>query len=183
MSLLGGLFGGGSKSSSSSTTNNSYVDSRQVNTTSTDSHNYVDSSATSYSDDHSSVINWTGTDTGAVHMADLMANLAGAQTSAATEAQQIMAGLAGHVGDQSAHLAEVSGANAMLLSEHMLNLTGELIDKVSTGTESLVASQNSAGAAAASIVQAGAQQSAGVQKTLVIAACAIAAALVLAGKG
>lgn len=126
-----------------------------------------------------SVINYTGTDGGSVQIAQLQAQLMGAVGANNLDVVRTVAGLGAQVGGAATDLAALSQANSMQLSTHMLDLTGELIDKLATGTGSAVAAQSAISQATAQQASASAAAAGGMQKTLLIGAGLLAAALIL----
>ena len=98
-----------------------------------DSGNTTDTHAVSNSGNSQSSFSYTGTDGGIGHIADVAGQGLQAQAEAGLGTVQALAQWGQHLGDQSAYLAGVTAQNSMLASSHMLDLTGELIDRIATG--------------------------------------------------
>lgn len=96
------------------------------NTSVTDARNL----ASSTTDSRSTVVNYTGTDGGLGRITDML--------------KHSFDGLAGYgagVGREAAELAALSQANSLTLSTHMLDLTGDLIGRLTTGAALSTAAQ------------------------------------------
>lgn len=147
------------------------------NTSTADSGNVSDTG--NVFDSRSTVTNYTGTDGGAVTIAGFNSQLLQALGDSNNATVRSLATLGANVGNSSADLAMASQANSMQLSSHMLDLTGELIDRLATGASVTTAAQtamvkSTAGAASDSTKQ--------MQKMAYIAGGVLVLAIVLKGK-
>lgn len=200
-------FGGSSSSNTKSTSQQNYTDARSVSSVDshavTDSGNTSTSNSNSLTNWLSNVGNTStsasnvgntsttstttasnsgnttiiGTDGGSVHIADMQAQLMQAVGEQNLDAVKAIAGLGSAVGGAATDLAALSQSNSMQLSTHMLDLTGELIDKMATGSSSAIAAQSAmvqAGAASA-----GVSTQAGIQKIVLIVGAVLSVALIL----
>ena len=115
------------------------TNSGNTSTTNSTSLSTADTHAVS-SSGNTSII-YTGTDGGAGKIAEMQAQLLGAASADQLGTVRALAGLGASVGEQAYSLARVTAANSMQASSHMLDLTGELIDKIGGGAQVTAAAQ------------------------------------------
>jgi len=182
------FFGGGSKSSSSTNSTQNYTDARQA--IQNDSHDVTDSGNSSWSQNLSNSGNTTtnssttiiGTDGGSVRIAELQSQLLGAMSGDNIDAVKTLARMGSGIGDSAYELAAQTSANSMALSTHMLDLTGELIDKLATGTGNAVAENAAVAQSMTASATAAASSGAQMQRVMLIGGAVLIALIVLKGK-
>ena len=163
---------------SSLTTNNSNSGNTSITDGRSTSTTYSSTDSRDQSNSGNTTINWTGTDAGALQLAQLQSQLLGAISGENVDALTALTRLGAGVGDNAYNLAAMASQNSMAASSHMLDLTGELIDKLATGTGNAVA--ENAAIAQATASQANALGStASTQRLLLIGAAVLAGLIVL----
>ena len=167
-----------SRTSNVDSGNTSIVDSRSTSTTNTDARNLSNTN----SGNTSSVINYTGTDGGSVRIAELQSQLMGAMSENNIDAVKTLARMGSGIGDSAYELAAQTSANSMALSTHMLDLTGELIDKLATGTGNAVAENAAVAQSMTASATAAASSGAQMQRVMLIGGAVLLALIVLKGK-
>lgn len=121
----------------------SLTTSNSGNTTTTDGRSFAntDSHTLTDSGNSSTVVNYTGLDGGAGLIAQTNAQLLGAMSDSNLKSLQSLVTLGANVGNRAADMAALSQSNSLTLSNHMLDLTGELIDRIATGAGTTAAAQ------------------------------------------
>ena len=121
----------------------SLTTSNSGNTTNTDGRSFAstDSHTLTDSGNSSTVVNYTGLDGGAGLIAQTNAQLLGAMSDSNLKSLQSLVTLGANVGNKAADMAALSQSNSLTLSNHMLDLTGELIDRIATGAGTTAAAQ------------------------------------------
>jgi hypothetical protein len=148
--------------------------------TSNDARSYTTADSHAMTDSGNTTINWTGTDGGALQLAQLHGQLTALQEQHNADAFAGLLGTGASMFDQLNRMATVSQANSMAMSTHMLDLTGELIDKVATGTQSMFANSSAAAqAATAATVSQTSQASATSKQLMLIGLAVVGLALLL----
>ena len=167
--------------SNSGNTSASWTDSRT--TANHDSHALTDSGNTwaSSTDSHNqqTTVNWTGTDGGSTKIAEFQAQLMGAVGEQNRDAVKTLARMGAGIGGNAYELAALSQANSMQFSTHMLDMTGELIDRLATGTGATLSAQSAISAATSMQAGASATSAAGMQKMILIGGGLLLAVLIL----